>query len=68
MNVLLLNKSWKNIVEKGEIAHDEQFLIFPEYFQKSSAVEASESFCMWEKVFELQTFDCEYWKESFFNI
>ena len=33
---------------KGELAHHAQFLLFPQYFQMSSAAEASESVCMWE--------------------
>ena len=35
---------------KVEIAHHEQFLLFPKYFQKTSAVEASESVYMRERV------------------
>ena len=35
---------------KGEIAHYEQFLLLPQCFQKSSAVEMSESVYMWERV------------------
>ena len=35
---------------KGEIAHHEQFHLWPQCFQKSSAAEASESVCMWERV------------------
>ena len=31
----------ENIVLKGEIAHYEQFLLFPQYFQKLSCVDAS---------------------------
>ena len=30
----------ENIVEKGEIAHYEQFLLLPQCFQKSTAAEA----------------------------
>ena len=40
----------ENIVAKGEVAHDEQFLLLPQYFQKSSAAEASENICMRERV------------------
>ena len=32
----------ENIVGKGEIAHFEQFLLFPQCFQKLSVVDASE--------------------------
>ena len=35
---------------KGEIAHYEQFINLPQWFQKSSAAEASKSICMWERV------------------
>ena len=42
-----LPKKVENIVEKGDIAHFEQFLLLSQYFQKSSAVDASESFFMW---------------------
>ena len=31
----------ENIVEKGEIARNEQFLLFPQCFQKLSVVDAS---------------------------
>ena len=31
----------ENIVCKGEIARYEQFLLFPQYFQKLSSVDAS---------------------------
>ena len=31
----------ENIVGKEEIAHDEQFLLFPQCFQKLSVVDAS---------------------------
>ena len=47
MNEQVLNKD-ENIVAKGEIAHHEQFHLLPQCFQKPSAVEASESFCMWD--------------------
>ena len=49
MQVSLL-KQVENIVAKGKIAHNEQFILLSQYFQKSSAVEASESICMWERV------------------
>ena len=32
----------ENIVGKGEIAHHEQFLLFPQCFQKLSVVDVSE--------------------------
>ena len=45
---VLLSNSIKNIVANGEIAHYEQFFHLPQCFQRSSAVDASESFCMFE--------------------
>ena len=40
----------ENIVAKGEIVHNEQFLLLSQWFQKSSAVEASEGVYMCERV------------------
>ena len=40
----------KNIKEKGEISHKEQFLLMPQGFEYSSATVVSESVCMWEMV------------------
>ena len=34
---------------KGEIAHNEQFFLLPQYFQMSSAAEASGSICVRER-------------------
>ena len=45
----LLNKV-ENMKAKGEIAHDEQFPFLSQCFLKSSAAQASESICMWERV------------------
>ena len=39
-----------DIVAKGEIAHFEQFPLLSPCFQKSSAADASERVCMWERV------------------
>ena len=36
-----LSDSVENIAGKGEIARDEQFLLFPQCFQKLSVVDAS---------------------------
>ena len=36
-----LSDSVKKIMGKGEIAHYEQFLLFPQCFQKLSVVDAS---------------------------
>ena len=41
MNRLQLSDWVENIVGKGEIAHYKQFLLFPQCFQKLSAVDAS---------------------------
>ena len=38
---ILLSDCIENIVGKGEIAHYEQFLLFPQCFQKLSVVDAS---------------------------
>ena len=38
----------ENIVEKGEIAPDAQFLIFPQCFQKASFLDASKGVIVWE--------------------
>ena len=44
------SKSVENTVGKGEIAHYEQFLLFPQSFQKASFPEASEGVVVWEWV------------------
>ena len=46
MKVQLLSRV-ENIVANGEIAHYEPFLLLPQYFQKSSAAEASEKVCLY---------------------
>ena len=38
---MLLSDWVENIVKKGEIAQYEQFLLFPQYFQKLSSVDVS---------------------------
>ena len=40
----------ENIVPKEEISHYEQLLLMSQWFQKSTAAEASESVGLWEKV------------------
>ena len=40
-NGVQLSDAVENIVGKGEIAHYEQFLLFPQCFQKLSVVDAS---------------------------
>ena len=46
MKVVLFKKV-EHIVANGEIAHYEQFLLLPQFFQKSSAAEAWEGVFMW---------------------
>ena len=46
----------ENIVGKEEIAHTEQFLLFPQYFQKSSAVQAGKVVCNRERVIQVVCF------------
>ena len=45
-----LSKQVENTVGKGEIARYEQFLLFPQCFQKASFPEASKSVIVWEWV------------------
>ena len=45
-----LFKPVENTVEKGEIARYEQFLLFPQYFQKACFPEASKGVIVWEWV------------------
>ena len=40
----------ENIVSKRKIARFEQFLLLSQGFQKSSAAEASDNNCMWERI------------------
>ena len=40
----------RNTVGKGEIARYEQFLLFPQCFQKACFLEASKSVIVWEQV------------------
>ena len=44
----------ENIVGKGEIAHYEQFLLFPQCFQTACFPGASKSVIVWEWVNSLQ--------------
>ena len=43
-------KRVENTVGKGEIARDEQFLLFPQCFQKVCFLEASKGVIVWEWV------------------
>ena len=45
-----LSKQVENTVGKGEIAHYEQFLLFPLCFQKACFPEASKGVIVWEWV------------------
>ena len=45
-----LSKWVQNTVEKGEIAHYEQFLLFPQCFQKVCFPGASKGVIVWEWV------------------
>ena len=45
-----LSKGVENTVGKGEIACDEQFLLFPQCFQKACFPEASKGVIVWEWV------------------
>ena len=45
-----LSKRVENIVGKGEIARYEQFLLFPQCFQKACFPEASKGVIVWEWV------------------
>ena len=45
-----LTKQVKNTVGKGEIARCEQFLLFPQCFQKACFPEASKGVIVWEWV------------------
>ena len=47
---IMILKRVENIVAKGEIAHDEQFLLLSQCFQNSFAAEASWRVYMWERV------------------
>ena len=45
-----LSKPVENTMGKGEIARDEQFLLFPQFFQKACFPEASKGVIVWEWV------------------
>ena len=45
-----LSKQVENTVGKGEIAHYEQFLLFPQCFQKACFLGASKGVTVWEWV------------------
>ena len=43
-------KPLENTVGKGEIAHYEQFLLFPQCFQKTNAADTLKPGLVWERV------------------
>ena len=43
-------KGWKTLWQKGEIARNEQFLLFPQCFQKACYPGASKGVIVWEWV------------------
>ena len=44
------SKLVENTVEKGENAHNEQFLLFPQHFQKACTVHVKKPGLVWERV------------------
>ena len=54
MAEILLSKRVKNTVGKGEIAPYEQFLLFPQGFQKACFPVASKGVILWERVNSLK--------------
>ena len=50
MKIAKFSKRLENTVVKGEIAHYEQFLLFPQCFQKACFQEASKGVIVWEWV------------------
>ena len=65
-----LSKWVENTVGKGEIAHYEQFLLFPQCFQKDCFPGASKGIIMWEWVkqgiFQYKINMCRFWAIVFF--
>ena len=53
MKALLLNMV-ENIVAKAEIAYHEQFLLWPQCFQNSSAADATKCVRTWERIKEVE--------------
>ena len=46
----MFSKNIENMVGKGEIAHDEQFLLFPQCFQKTHTADTLKPELVWERV------------------
>ena len=40
----------ENTVDKGKIAHNEQFLLCPQYFQKTCTVDMLKDGLVWERI------------------
>ena len=61
MKMTKLSKRVENTVGKGEIAHYEQFLLFPQCFQKACFPGASKGVIEWEWVNQVQNevFGCK---------
>ena len=51
----IIECEWKYILTEGEIAHHEQCLLYQQWFQSSSAVDASQCACMMESVYSSLT-------------
>ena len=49
-NARKLSKQVENTVGKGKIARNEQFLLFPQCFQKACFPGASKGVIVWERV------------------
>ena len=60
-----LSKQVKNTVGKGEIACNEQFLLFPQCFQKACFQGASKGVVVWEWVKPLPTYSIKRMKLTF---
>ena len=60
-----LSKLVENTVGKGEIAHSEQFLLFPQCFQKACFPGASKGVIVWEWVKRLHSLLREHHQKKF---
>ena len=54
----------ENIVAREEIAHHEQFLLWPQSFQKTSAVEALKSIYMKERAKTITLTTRQFWQRG----
>ena len=50
MSIAEFSKRVENTVGKGESAHYEQFVLFPQCFQKTSAADTYKPGLVWERV------------------